>query len=144
MTDDNPTGVLAPDELGPNDEHVRELEDGRRIVHADGGTSSTQDDTTGQRQSGKPEGGHGGQSAAETAPGSHANLGDLAGAHALAAGARADDAEDTIVADTDDVSEAFETLVCWYAGLVAEERQPETVLAVLFEHTDLDLEVRPQ
>lgn len=145
MTDHNPDGVLTPDELEPNGKRVRELDDGRRVVHTDGGEGLSPDGDPGSR----PPDNHrvherDGQPGAETAPGVYADVADLAGAHALAAAARTDDAEDTVVTDTDDVSEAFERLVCWYATLVAEDRRPETVLAVLFEHTDLDLEVRQQ
>ncbi len=141
MTDDNPEGVLAPTDLEPSDEHIRQLDDGRRVVHADGGDAPRPADDPDQQPAGNEVDGDDRHPGGETAPGAHADIAGLAGAHALAAGARAADTEDTVVADTDDVSEAFESLVCWYAGLVAEEKQPETVVATLLEHTDLDIEV---
>lgn len=145
MTEDNPNGVLTPDELEPSDEHVRELDDGRRVVHTDGGEGVPPDGDPSSR----PPGNHrvherDGQPGAETAPGAYADLTDLTGAHALVAGARAGDAEDTVVADTDDVSEAFESLVYWYVGLVAGEHRPEAALAILLENTALDVEVEPR
>ena len=149
MTDNNPEGVLTPTDLEPSDEHIRQLDDGRHVVHADGGDPVQSADDTGPQLPGDEAGGHDGHPDAEavldgTAPGAHADIAGLAGAHALAAGARAADTEDTVVADTDDVSEAFESLVYWYAGLVGEGKQPETVIATLLEHTDLDIEVNPR
>lgn len=151
MTDNNPEGGLTPTDLEPSNEHVRQLDDGRRVVNTDGGDAVPPDGGPEPQPAGSHEvHGHDGQSGvetvpgAETAPGAHADVAALTGAHALVAGARADDTEDTVVADTDDVSEAFESLVCWYADTVAEDQRPETVLAGLLEHTALDIEVSPQ
>ena len=145
MTEDTPNGVLTPDELEPSDEHVHELDDARRVVHADGGEGIPPDGDPSSR----PPGNHrvherDGRAGTETAPSAYADLADLTGAHALVAGARADDAEDAVVADTDDVSEAFESLVYWYVDLVAGEHRPEAALTVLLENTALDVEVEPR
>jgi hypothetical protein len=124
MTDERPDGVLSPTDLEPNDEHLRRLGDGRHVVTTDGGGSEPQQVPN--------DSGHGTQPAAE--------LAELEGEHALVAGARAEGEEDAVVADTDDVSEAFETLLRWYTDVVAEEHSPEEALAVLLANTDLDVD----
>lgn len=133
MTDELPDGVLSPSDLGPDEEAVRPLEDGRRVVltdeashgrpTTDGGTPRTAASATDGTQATDP-------------------LADLDGAYALTAAARAETSEDEHRVETDDVSAAFESLLRWYAEQVSDETRHEDVVAVLLANTDLDVEVR--
>jgi len=137
MTDDIPDGVLAPDELEPDDDRVRRLEDGRYVVATDpaeslasetgGGTGS--DLNTEPTPEPEPEANGGSQEAQ-----------DLNGAYGLEIRARAGDGSaESYRFETDDVSAAFEGLVRWYTDRVAGDTPTEEALAVLFENTDVEL-----
>jgi hypothetical protein len=115
MPDDDPEGVLSPDELSvADDDRVRRLDGDRYVVEANG-----PDD--------RP---------AVEADGS-ASLPD--GAFALTARARAEDRTDSLRVDSDDVAASFEALVRWYAALVAPDDPPAAVVATLLRHASLDV-----
>lgn len=124
MTDDNPEGVLAPDELEPDDDRVRRLEDDRLVVTTDDSTGEppeTDDDTL-----------------APEVNAEEGNSSELAGAYGLEIRARAGDGSvERHRIDTDDVSTAFEEMIEWYTDRVAGEVSTEEALAVLFESTGL-------
>lgn len=125
MTEDTPDGVLAPDDLEPDDDRVRRLEDDRLVVTTEGPAGES-------RKTGGDA----------SAPEANANGGDppeLEGAYGLEIRARAGDGSiERYRVDTDDVSSAFEGLVEWYTGRVAGEASTEEALAVLFENTGLE------
>jgi hypothetical protein len=127
MTDDTPDGVLAPDELEPDDDRTRRLEDGRMVVATEGAVGDT------------PEADE--APAPETDDGETATEGaepELEGAYGLEIRARAGDGGvERHRVDTDDVSTAFKELLEWYTDRVAGEVSTEQALAVLFENTEL-------
>jgi hypothetical protein len=140
MTDDDvPDGVLSPDELEPDDDRLRQLDERRYVISTDGepgdepGARSTPDVAA--------DGAHEDRPPEDTGPSEGPlDLDALDGAYALAIRARTDGAavEDCRI-DTDDVSVAFESLLRWYADQVAEDTPHEEVLAVLLQHTDIQL-----
>lgn len=140
MSDDTlPDGVLSPDELEPDDDRLRHLDERRYVVSTDGETDDDSDRvlTPGQDADADSDD----RPPANSAPaGDSLALDELDGAYALAIRARTDGAsvEDCRV-DTDDVSVAFESLLRWYADQVAEDTPHEEVLAVLLQHTDIEL-----
>jgi hypothetical protein len=143
MTDDDiPDGVLSPDELEPDDDRLRQLDERRYVVSIDGETTdggarpipeaSTGDEREDRSPTNtKPTG---------EDPATGPALDGLEGAYALAIQARTDGtaAEDCRI-DTDDVSVAFEALLRWYAEQVAGDTPHEEALAVLLRHTDIQL-----
>jgi hypothetical protein len=120
----------SPEELGPDDEHVRTLGDGRLLVDADGS------DDAGARD-GTP-GGIDGTADHDDATG---GLDGLDGAYALVARARTGGETGRVRVASNDVAEAFEALVRWYVGRVAADVAPEEALAVLLANSDLALDV---
>jgi hypothetical protein len=137
--DDIPDGVLSPDELEPDDDRLRQLDERRYVVSTD---ADPEDDPEARPAPDVDvDGVHGDRPPADA--GSERDglaLDELDGAYALAVRARTDGAaiEDCRI-DTDDVSVAFESLLRWYADQVAEDTPPEEVLAVLLQHTDIQL-----
>lgn len=117
MAPDDPDDedALAPHEIEERlaSEEVRRLDDDRYVV-SPSDESSTE------------------SSMAETLP---------EGTHALAAAARAESTTDRLVHDGDDVVEAFETLVRWYAGLVAPDEPAAVATATLLRHSSLAVDV---
>lgn len=129
MSDDDTKEVLSPDHIDVDDEHVQPLDENRYVVSPDEGSSpssSTGDENTAdsERTSGDEPGA----------------LADLDGAYAVALQARFESERDDIRIETSDVSVAFESLLHWYAGKVADDTPPEEVIAVLLANSDLDVE----
>jgi len=128
MTDDTPDGVLAPDELEPDDDRLRRLDDGRVVVATDGAVGDASETAEGP--------------APETDDGETATEGagpPLEGAYGLEIRARAGDGSvERHRVDTDDVSTAFEGLLEWYTDRVAGEVSTAEALSVLFENTELE------
>jgi hypothetical protein len=111
VPDDDPEGVLSPEELEiAADERVRRLDDERYVVETDRTAAADAD----------------------------VPLALPEGAYAVAARARAESTVDGFRIDSDDVAASFEALVRWYAGLVAPEEQTERVVATLLDHADLE------
>jgi hypothetical protein len=125
MTEDHelPKGVLSPDDLELNDDRIEQLSEDRYLVGTDGQPLD-----------------HGDGMAATLGDKERA-FADLEGAYALSVRARADGDAWSHCVETNDVSEAFESLVRWYAGCVAPERTTERVLAVLLEGSEIDVAV---
>lgn len=134
MTDELPDGVLAPSELEPSDEHVRPLEDDRYLVTAGDGDG---------RSAAAGDGSASGPSPPEPAdPGGRPPaLENVDGAYAVVARAETPAAESTFRAGTNDTSEAFEALLRWYVGLLAEDVSPEEAIAVLLANSELEVEL---
>ena len=115
MPDDDPEGVLSPDELSvADDDRVRRLDGDRYVVAVDEDADSPTVDADG-------------------------SVAIPDGAFALTARARAEDRTDSLRADSDDVTASFEALVRWYAALVAPDESPEAVVATLLRHASLDV-----
>ncbi|WP_247006624.1 DUF7500 family protein [Halorientalis litorea] len=131
MTEEAPEGILSPSDLGPDDEYVKQLDDGRHVVVTDDDGSRPATD------GGTPPADGSAQPAA-----SAGSLADLDGAYAMRAVARAGTSEDSHSVETNDVSEAFESLLRWYAEQVSDGTPPAEVIAVLLTNTDLDVEAR--
>ncbi|WP_054584829.1 hypothetical protein [Halolamina pelagica] len=70
-------------------------------------------------------------------------IADLDGAYALALDARFESVEDDLTVETNDVSAAFEAVLRWYAGNVADGTPPEAVIVTLLENSDLDVAASP-
>jgi hypothetical protein len=135
-------GALDPDELGPDDEHVHPLGDGRFLVSTDPPPESSPDpDGASAGADASPEGARGADAARATPDetSTRTELSDLPGAYALAIRARTEGTEESLRVASDDVSESFEALVRWYAGRVAPDVPPEEALAVLLADADLDV-----
>lgn len=134
MTDELPDGVLSPSELEPSDEHVRPLEDDRYLVTSGDGNerSTTADDGSASGPS-PPE--------PTDTGGRPPSLDDVDGAYAVVARAETPAAESTFRAGTNDTSEAFESLLRWYVGLLAGDVSPEEAIAVLLANSGLELDV---
>jgi hypothetical protein len=131
MTNDHGDGVLTPADLDFDDEHVRPLGEGRYVV--DTPQTHEADPTT---DGGDP---HRDRTAVGDRPGGR--LDELEGAYAIVADGRTGTSEGHVRIDTNDVSEAFEALVRWYAGRVADGTSPEAVVQVLLESSDLDVDI---
>lgn len=137
--DDIPDGVLSPDDLEPDDDRLRRLDERRYVV-------STDDDTGADPSASTVPDVNGGVDTEDRRPADAGpadeplTLAELDGAYALAIRARTDggSVEDCRI-DADDVSVTFESLLRWYADQVAEDTPQEKVLAVLLRHTDLQL-----
>lgn len=131
MTEEAPEGILSPSDLGPDDEHVRQLDDGRHVVVTD---------ETGSRPA--TDGGTAPVDGPTQSAASEGSLADLDGAYAMQTVARAGTSEGSHSIETSDVSEAFESLLRWYAEQVSDGTPPADVIAVLLSNTDLDVEAR--
>lgn len=124
---ESPDDVLSPTEVELDGEHVRQLEDGRYVITTDN-MGATQPDSREVRESIREE-----QESSKSATA----LTDLDGKYALVASMRTGMSENTFHIDTNDVSEAFESLLRWYARQVAGDRPPEEVIEVLLANSDL-------
>jgi hypothetical protein len=134
--------ALDPDELDPDEEHVRPLGDGRLLVSTDPDVAPDERDadagagTTGTRSTDASRAGPGG-----TTTGARATPDGLDGAYALVARARTGGETGALRVASDDVTEPFEALVRWYAGRVAPDVPPEEAVAVLLANSGLDVDV---
>lgn len=129
MPDEHTQQTHPNERQEPSDEHVRALGENRYVVSLDeederpltGGTAD-------QSRSVRDE--------------PSRRLDDLDGAYALDLRARHGAEASHHRLETNDVCEAFESLLRWYAGCVAEDTPPETVVATLLANADLDLDGR--
>lgn len=139
MTDDASTdGPLSPDELDPNDDRLRRIDDRRYVISTDSETDSGGEtsESTPQMTDGDPD--TGAQRSTELRKPERVGPAELDGAYALDIRARIDGrpAGECRI-DTNDVSVAFESLLRWYADQVAEDTPQEEVLAVLLGNTGI-------
>jgi hypothetical protein len=125
MLDDD-TDDTTTEREGSSDEHVQPLGEDRYVVSLD------------ERVEAPPAGAH------APDPGSDAGrtLDDLDGAYALELHARHEDDADSLRVETNDVADAFESLLRWYAGKVAPATPPEAVVGTLLANSDLELDGR--
>jgi hypothetical protein len=127
LDDDNDTTPIERE--GSSDEQVRPLGEDRYVVSLDDEADSP--------------GADGIDSPSE---GSNADAGrrleDLDGAYAFELHARHENGADSRRVETNDVTDAFESLLRWYAGTVAPDTPPETVVETLLANSDLDLDGR--
>ena len=134
--------VLDPDELDPDEGHVRPLGDGRLLVSTDpddatdGREADAGAGATGTRSTDAARAGPGG-----TTTGAGATPDGLDGAYALVARARTEGETAALRVASEDVTEPFEALVRWYAGRVAADVPPEEAVAVLLANSGLDVDV---
>ena len=131
MTDEHTNDAESDEEHAANDDDIRSLGEDRYVITPDG-----------------PEGSQPGGAGIELpwagAQGDEAGgIADLDGAYALALDARFEGVEDDLTVETNDVSAAFEALLRWYAGNVADGTPPEAVVATLLENSELDVAARP-
>lgn len=126
MSDNDRNDILSPEQLERDDEHMHALEGNRYVV--------TADEPSGRRSDldGRPDrSAHGGG-------GTAGELAELEGAYAFEVCARFGSDRDDISVETNDVSDAFETLLRWYVDNVAADTPPAEAVAVLLENSDLD------
>jgi len=110
VPDDEPEGVLSPEELEIDaDDRVRRLDDDRYVVETETDAPASDD----------------------------VPLALPEGAYAVAVRARAESTVDGFRVESDDVAASFEALVRWYAELVAPDEPSEQVVATLLDHADL-------
>jgi hypothetical protein len=129
MTHGNQDGILSLDELGPDEERVRSLDENRYLVGA--GTAADPSPAT--------DGGA--DSSVESQAATETTLRD--GAYAFALRARFGTEVEHTAVGTNSVSEAFESMVRWYTRQVADGTPVEEVVAVLVADSDLNLDVAP-
>jgi hypothetical protein len=124
MLDDDSNDTTPTERTGSNDEHVRSLGEDRYVVSLE-----DQEDPapiTGDEQA-PPPGSDTGR-----------RLDDLDGAYAFELHARHENGADSLRVETNDVGEAFESLLRWYAGKVAPDTPPEAVVGTLLANSNLD------
>ena len=127
MTDNAEDGVLSLDDLKLDADRVRPLDERRFVVTTardDTDPAKTTDRETTSRHDSQPDG-----------------LAGLHGAYALEVHARTEATEETLRHETNDVSEAFESLLRWYVARVAPDMMPEDAIAMLLSNSTLDLDV---
>ncbi|MFT4891070.1 MAG: hypothetical protein ACI9YT_001992 [Halobacteriales archaeon] len=131
MSDDHTNNILSPDQLELDDEHIRPLNENRYVVSVDekSSPSSVADD--------RDELISGCASVNMTK-----TLADLEGAYAFEVHARFEGKSDSLCIETNDVSEAFDSVLRWYAGKVADDTPPEDVIAVLLANSDLNIDIQ--
>jgi len=146
MTDDRPEGVLTPDELDPDDDRLREIEEGRYVVSVDDEETSASSDghereaDPGQRE--RLTAGDESVSKRRSDPASETADYDALesvpeGAYAVSVAAVIDGERHSFAEGSNDVSVTFEALLRWYAETVAPSVPPEEAVAVLLSNTDL-------
>jgi hypothetical protein len=126
LDDDNDT--TPPEREGSNDEHVRSLGEDRYVVSLD------------DREEAPPVAD--GEQAPESESDAGRRLEELDGAYAFELHARHETGTDSLRVETNDVTDAFESLLRWYAGTVAPDTPPEAVVGTLLANSDLDVDGR--
>lgn len=126
MSDDHTNETPSTEEHGSSDEHVRSLGEDRYVVSLDDGDDSppAADRTDEPAPEGDPR----------------RRLAALDGAYALELHARHGTGTDSLRVETNDVAEAFESLLRWYAGSVAADTPAETVVSTLLANSGLDID----
>lgn len=130
MSDENTENALSPDQLEPNDDQVRPLDENRYVVDPDGTDNSHSVTDAGDSPV-----------ADRTNGDTTEEFAALDGAYALEIRAQFGTERNTLAVETNDVSEAFESLLHWYAGHLAEDTPPEDVLAVLLANSTLEVDI---
>lgn len=110
-------GVLTPEELSRDDDDLRPIGDGRYVVETDGSTAARGD----ERVDDTPRG-----------------LADAPEAYATQVAFKTPDGVETHAVRSDDLSEAFEATMRWYARQLDPGADPDDVLRTLFAATELD------
>lgn len=130
MSDEHTTQTAASEQQESSDEQVRALGEDRYVVSVDEEGDPLPTDETPDRQ--------------PSAPGSdpEERIADLEGAYALDLAARHGSEGGHLRHETNDVTEAFESLLRWYADRVAPDTPPETAVATLLANSDLDVDGR--
>jgi hypothetical protein len=130
MSDENTETALSPDQIELNENQVRPLDENRYVVDPDGTDNSHSVTGTGD------------SSVADRTNGDTTEeFAALDGAYALEIRAQSGTERDAFRVETNDVSEAFESLLRWYAGHVADDTPPEDVLAVLLANSTLEVDI---
>ena len=130
MTDQYTNEPESNEQDASGDGEIRSLGENRYVVSPDGGEAP-------HRNEGNVE---------VPVPGSEsdsAGISELDGAYALELDARFEGVEEDLSVETSDVSVAFDALLRWYAGNVAEGMPPEDVIATLLANSELDVVARP-
>lgn len=127
MTDNAEDGVLSLDDLELDDDRVRPLDESRFVV------TTEQDETEPAKTTERKTTSH------------HEpqmdRLAGLYGAYALEVHARAEATEETLRLETNNVSEAFESLLRWYVERVAPDMKSEDAISMLLSNSTLGLNV---
>jgi len=128
MSDNNTNDILVPEELDLDSEKVQQLNDNRYVISSNEttGPSSTTIDKNNTITNNKN---------------SYycRNLMDLEGEYALELHAKFEQESDSLCVETNDVSEAFESMLRWYAEKVADDTPPEKVIRVLISRSNLKI-----
>ena len=125
MPDDDTNETEPTEQHGSSDDHVQSLGEDRYVISLD-------DPTPHEDGAGGPD------SSPDGAP--DRRLDDLNGAYAFELHARHGSEADSLRVETNDVTDAFESLLRWYAGAVAADTPTETVVATLLANSTLELD----
>jgi hypothetical protein len=128
MSDDNRHDVLSPEQLELNDEHIQQLDENRYVVTFEERSAAAE----GSHDSGDPDSRRASIDLSQ-------ELGETEAAYAFEARGRFETDTDEICVETNDVSEALESLLYWYARNVADDAPPKKVITVLLANLELDL-----
>lgn len=139
-TDERADGILSPEELTPDEDHCKDLGDGRFVVSASDGPSVEQ---------------HGGRLpdvdpalaglAAEESggpPGATVSADALADAteqYGVDIAVKTDDGVAREEIRSNDVREVFTSLLTWYANQIDDELDTEETLRILLDASSLDV-----
>lgn len=124
MLDDDTDDTTPPEREGSNDEQVRSLGEDRYVVSLDDREEPPVAD---------------GEQPPGSSRGDGQRLDELDGAYAFELHARHENGADSVRVETNDVGDAFESLLRWYAGKVAPDTPTEAVVGTLLANSDLDV-----
>ena len=127
-TDDpSDDGVLAPEELELDDEHVTTLDEHRYVIEPDGAspmsTKPTPDDEP--------------TPSTDDTRTAASSLREHSARHGVVITAKTDGAVDGARLASDDIREVFDGLLEWYATQLDADLPPEDVLAIMLEASSL-------
>lgn len=140
-TDERADGILSPEELAPDEDHVTDLGDGRFVVSASDGPSAESHGGTrlpdvDPALAGLAADGSGGPPRAATSADA---LADADERYGVDVALKTDDGVAHEQIRSNDVREVFASLLTWYARRLDDELDTEETLRILLDASSLDV-----
>lgn len=127
MSDDNPRDVLSSEQLESDDENIQAIGENRYVV-----TFDETEAPSGIRDRGDSD-------SDPTHVGTAEGLAETDAAYSFEIRGKFETHTDDLSIETNDVSDAFDSLLYWYARNVADDAAPEEVINVLLANSEFDL-----